>query len=403
MTRSNSWKWWVSALLLSATMINYMDRQTLANVSVRVTDALGLSQEQYGTLELGFGWAFAAGSFCFGILADMLAIRWLYPMILLGWSVAGILTGFVRSYEELLVCRTILGFFEAGHWPCALKTIQRVMTKQDRHFSNSLLQSGAAFGAIVTPPIILAIINLFGKDNPQVWSIPFIVVGIGGTIWIAGWFLLIGPNDLTGNPETKTRTSLMAMVMDKRIWVLLVIVITANITWQILRAWLPKYLQQGRKYSEETSLWFNSAFYIVADVGCILSGAIALRLTKRGISQHKSSIWVYLGCSCITASAIVLGVIPNGPILFALLLFIGAGSLGLFPCYYTFCQEVSDTHLGKVSGIVAGIGWMISSPVQKLYGKQIDATQSFELGMGLAGLAPILGLLALVILWRKQN
>ena len=59
------WQWWVSGLLLLATMLNYMDRQTLANLSVRITDELSLSQERYGDLELAFGWAFAAGSLVF--------------------------------------------------------------------------------------------------------------------------------------------------------------------------------------------------------------------------------------------------------------------------------------------------------------------------------------------------
>src|SRR4051794_16199665 len=64
----SSWKWWVTGLLLLATTINYMDRVTLANASVRITQELGLTDEQYGNLELGFGWAFAAGSLVFGFL-----------------------------------------------------------------------------------------------------------------------------------------------------------------------------------------------------------------------------------------------------------------------------------------------------------------------------------------------
>ena len=89
-----AWQWWVSRLLLLATMLNYMDRQTLANLSVRITDELSLSQERYGDLELAFGWAFAAGSLAFGILADKLPVRWLYPAVVIGWSAVGVLTGF---------------------------------------------------------------------------------------------------------------------------------------------------------------------------------------------------------------------------------------------------------------------------------------------------------------------
>ena len=46
--------------------------------------------------------------------------RVLYPLVLLGWSAMGFLTGLTYGYTAMLVCRGFLGFFEAGHWPCAL-------------------------------------------------------------------------------------------------------------------------------------------------------------------------------------------------------------------------------------------------------------------------------------------
>ena len=85
-SRPSSWKWWVCGLLLFATTINYMDRQTLANAAVRITGEFHLRQEQYGNLELAFGLAFAAGSLLFGFMADRISVRWLYPSILVLWS-----------------------------------------------------------------------------------------------------------------------------------------------------------------------------------------------------------------------------------------------------------------------------------------------------------------------------
>src|SRR5436190_11556612 len=112
--RSASWKWWITGLLLLATTINYMDRVTLSNASVRVTKELGLTDTQYGNLELAFGWAFAAGSLVFGFLADRVRVYLLYPTILAGWSLMGMITGWSHGYGGLLLCRTLLGFFEAG-------------------------------------------------------------------------------------------------------------------------------------------------------------------------------------------------------------------------------------------------------------------------------------------------
>jgi ACS family hexuronate transporter-like MFS transporter len=154
--RANSpnWKWMVCGLLLLASAINYMDRQTLANASVRISREFGLTQTQYGNVEAVFGYAFAAGSLVFGWLADRVSLRWLYAAVLALWSVAGFVTGLVRSYDELLWCRVLLGFFEAGHWPCAIRTTRMLLDERQRSMGNGLLQSGASLGAIVTPLIM---------------------------------------------------------------------------------------------------------------------------------------------------------------------------------------------------------------------------------------------------------
>ena len=47
-------------------------------------------------------------------------------------------------YRWLLLCRTMLGLFEAGHWPCALLTARQILTVKDRPLGNGILQSGAS-------------------------------------------------------------------------------------------------------------------------------------------------------------------------------------------------------------------------------------------------------------------
>jgi ACS family hexuronate transporter-like MFS transporter len=87
-SRGASWKWWVCGLLLFASAINYMDRQTLANAAVRITTQFHLNQEQYGNLEWAFGWAFAVGSVLSASWRS-LTVRWVYPVVLVLWSGVG--------------------------------------------------------------------------------------------------------------------------------------------------------------------------------------------------------------------------------------------------------------------------------------------------------------------------
>src|SRR4029078_6210670 len=98
-------KWTICGLLLLASAINYMDRQTLANAAVRITKEVHLTQVWYGNSEGVFAYAFAAGSVVFGWLADRFSVRWLYAVVLTMWSLAGLAAGFVHNEHELLLGR----------------------------------------------------------------------------------------------------------------------------------------------------------------------------------------------------------------------------------------------------------------------------------------------------------
>ena len=117
--RSASWKWTVCGLLLLASAINYMDRQTLANAAVRITKEFRLSQEQYGNIEAVFAYAFAAGSIVFGWLADRFSVRWLYAVVLTMWSLAGLAT-VGASFVLMLM---VLGNTQAALVPRAMTLV----------------------------------------------------------------------------------------------------------------------------------------------------------------------------------------------------------------------------------------------------------------------------------------
>ena len=401
--RPASWKWWITGLLLLATMINYMDRMTLANASVRITNELGLSEKDYGNLELTFGWGFAAGSLVFGFLADRMSVYFLYPIVLAAWSLMGMATGWSHGFSGLLVCRTLLGFFEAGHWPCAIKTTFVLLSEKDRTMGNSVLQSGASIGAIVTPQIM----KLMLTDQAGSWRTPFIVVGAVGLLWVAVWLACLRPRDLGRASVARSKTDLsdlMGILRSGRFWAVALLLVGAQIVWQIYRAWLPKFLQTGRGYGETAALDFNSLYFIATDVGCILAGVISLWLIRRrGISSHDARRTVYAGACMLTSLSIFIPWLGKGWPLLATLLLIGAGALALFPCYYSFTQELSSTHVGRLTGLLSLWVWAVTSPMQPLFGMLADRTKSYDIGLVIAGLAPWIGVFALRFLWRKND
>jgi ACS family hexuronate transporter-like MFS transporter len=114
--------------------------------------------------------------------------------------VMGFLTGFTTGFNNLWYCRGLLGFFEAGHWPCALVVTHAVLSRSDRAFGNSILQSGASIGAILTPIIVLAL-----AGDPTVadtWRPPFLIVGAVGILWVILWLATIPRDSLNIAPST---------------------------------------------------------------------------------------------------------------------------------------------------------------------------------------------------------
>jgi len=399
--RPASWKWIVCGLLLLASAINYMDRQTLANAATRITKEFSLAQEQYGNLEFAFGWAFAVGSIGFGVLADKIALRWLYPLVLLLWSGAGFATGHARDYGDLLWCRTLLGFFEAGHWPCAVKATQQLLAPRDRSMGNSVLQSGTSIGAIITPLIMASLLT------PELgsWRWAFQAVGLIGLFWIALWFAFIKKGDLDAPKPVAVAAAAGGTFWDaifsRKMLVILVVIALINTAWQLIRAWLPKFMIEGRGYAESETLYFNALFYIATDVGCIGAGLLTLWLARRKFSVVAARKFAFLLCASLSALTVLVVLLPKGWLLLGALLLVGAGALGVFPIYHAFTQDISAHHQGKVTGLGGVAAWALS-PAQKYYGKLIDHTGSFDLGLAIAGCLPLIAALVLWLFWRDD-
>ncbi len=398
--RSRLWTWWICALLLFASTINYMDRQTLSNAAPEIKAEFQLNNQLYGRLEFVFGLAFAVGCTAFGFIADAVNVRWLYPCVLLLWSAVGVGTGFARDYNDLLICRALLGFFEAGHWPCALKTTLRLLEPKDRTLGNSVLQSGTAIGAIITPQIM----KLMMTDDVGSWRPVFQIIGGIGIFWAIAWLLSIRSRDLALLDENSMGVNVQAGPFPwRRFGVLIVLVVLINLSWHFFRVWLPLFLTEEHGYSINDRFNINTLFNVFTDIGCLTAGAITTVLVHHNFSVHHSRVTVFAGCALLAALAGLFPWLPRGPLLLVVLMLIGAGLLGLFPCYYAFAQELSKQHPGKVMGMLGTIAWIAAAPAHEIFGKYLDESGSFSTGMAIAGVLPLGAAAVLWLFWGKDE
>jgi MFS transporter, ACS family, hexuronate transporter len=418
-----SWRWWVCGAMFLATLLNYMDRQALSQTATDLKERYAIGDARYGIVEGSFSIAFAVGSIVFGFIADRFGPRLIYPVVLLGWSVAGLITPLISDpkvtdylvtqddpnsgpYHWLLLCRTMLGLFEAGHWPCALITARQILTAKDRPLGNGILQSGASVGAVLIPPYVMALRHLgYG------WEVVFWTIGAIGLLWVPIWLALVRSGDLEdkATPEEAEEDVYVPPVppapfdwlMFLRMYITLFVVIVGLATsWQVLRAWLPKYLRESQGFSPDATDRIVMGYYIAAGLGCMVSGFPVRWLVARGMAIHSARLAGFAAFAAITLSAAMVPVVGGGWAGVCLLTMSATGIICLHPYYYSFTQELPTKHMGFLSGFLAAAGWGVVGFVQKELGAHIETTKSYDAGFVLVGVAPLFGLFALLTLWK---
>ena len=389
----------ICGLLLLASAINYLDRQTLASTSARVKSEFGLLNEQYGDVEAAFGYGFVVGSILFGFLADIVSIRWLYPAVLLAWSAATAGTAMATGYEDLLWLRLLLGTFEAGHWPCGVRVVRALTMARGRTMGNGLLQSGTSIGAVLAPLIMLSLLT------PQAgsWRPAFGIVGGIGMIWVVAWFATVRAGHLPPPKRAPSDVASWKLLLQRRMIIVLVVVCLINTAWQLFRAWLHLFLEEGRGYTEQQTLLFNSAWFVATDVGCLGVGVVVLWLCSKGWTVTRTRQIMFSACAGMCLTLIALPLLPKGALLLLVLLISGAGALGVFPLYHAFTQDISARHQGKITGAAGVTAWFLVPPTQKLFGRLVDTTGSYDAGLAAAACLPAVAALVLWAFWGVDS
>src|SRR5215469_7454543 len=107
-------RWWIAALLATATAINYLDRQNLPVAISEVQKSIPISNAQYSQLQFLFLLAYGCMYIVGGRLIDRLGVRWGYSLMILWWSAANSLHGLASSVAQLGAVRFALGLGEGG-------------------------------------------------------------------------------------------------------------------------------------------------------------------------------------------------------------------------------------------------------------------------------------------------
>lgn len=325
-------RWWVVGLVALATIINYIDRQTInvlwpEHIAPELfpdMDADG-HKEILGIISVVFIFSYAAGQAIFGKIFDWLGTRMGFVLSIGVWSLATAAHAFAKGVVSFSVFRAILGVAEAGNWPGATKANAEWFPTKERALAQGIFNSGAAIGGIISIPLIgfLALI----LD----WKLIFIIVGLVGLLWLVPWWFIVkGPPQshdwlsdeereyiLSGQkPEASSdvdeeeyNPSTGELLSRKESWGVIIASAAIDPIWWLFIIWIPTYFLEVHDFAIKdvaASAWLP---YVGAMVGAWVGGWLAGNRLNSGWSVDKTRKFVItLGCLIMLPALLALSV-----------------------------------------------------------------------------------------------
>ena len=366
------WKWGVVVMMLFATVINYLDRAALGNLSKYIMADFHLNEEGYGTLEEWFGYSYAVFLIVSGFLADRWSLRWLYAGALMIWSVAGCATGFVGTSLQLKLCRVVLGAGEAFNWPVAVGTVRRIMPRESQSFANGIFNSGMTIGAVLTPMLVLLMVD---KTTGEGWRSLFKIVGALGSLWVVFWLLNtrgVRAAEMTPTGTSTAPTAFVSVFKLRTFWITMAVGIGVNMAWHLYRVWLPRHLDRDLKFDGQQIQYLLMAYYLVADLGSITFGFLTRKVILSGRPVERARKIIVLAAALVCLMALPALFNPGRWVLIPLYCIVGAGIMGVFAMFYSFVQDIDPAHTSKCLGIIGATVWFITARLHPLIGRFAD-------------------------------
>src|SRR5580765_1830450 len=116
-------KWVVLGFAFLATVINYLDRQTLSVMAPILLEQFHISAQAYAEIIFAFMLAYTLMNGVSGRVLDRLGSKIGYGLTIFWWSAAEVLHAFSGGALSLGIFRFLLGLGEAGNYPAGVKLI----------------------------------------------------------------------------------------------------------------------------------------------------------------------------------------------------------------------------------------------------------------------------------------
>lgn len=182
--RATHARYLVAALLFIMVVVNYLDRANLSIAMPGLIKEFDLSTAQQGLLLSAFGWTYAAMQIPGGWIVDHVKPRVLYPICLILWSLSTGFMGIAGGFTTLIVCRLLMGVFEAPAYPINNRVVTGWFPDRERATAIGVYTAGQYIGLGILTPVLSWIMTDYG------WQELFFVTCVLGVIVALLWYTL---------------------------------------------------------------------------------------------------------------------------------------------------------------------------------------------------------------------
>jgi len=405
-------RWQICGLLFASTVINYVDRQTLALLAPYLKAQYHWTNTDYANLVIAFRAAYTIGMTLFGRWMDRMGTRRGLSLTVAFYSAISMLTSLARGFFSFAAFRFLLAGAESANWPAATKAVSEWFPKQERALATAVFDSGSSIGAAIAPFIVLEIYFRYG------WQAAFMVPGALGFLWILAWRRVYpaGARGEMGETETPAGTpdkpsgkaGWGKLLRLPQTWGAIVSKTFTDPVWFFVTDWFPIYLlAKGIELRNSlTAIWIP---FVAADAGSLFGGAASGYLIRRGwgLGAARKAVAVVGG---IGVMALVPTIFTTKLYAIASLFGVATFSFGMFTTIANVLpadlyHEDAVATVSGMSGTGAGLGTIIAFELIGHYSdmRRGAATHAFDPIVIVAGLIPFVGMMLVLALVRNTR
>lgn len=404
-------RWVICALLFTAVVINYVDRQMLGVLKPFMSDEMGWSETNYADIVFYFQAAYAVSYLLFGAFVDRVGAKIGYAAAFVIWQIAHIAHAGASTLQQFFLVRLLLGVGEGGNFPGGVKAVTEWFPKKERAFATGIFNAGANIGAVITPLVAPAIMLAYG------WRAAFIITGVIGMFWIVAWLVMYRSPEqekkvnaaelahIRQDPEdTDVKVGWFSVLPKRETWAYAIGKFLIDPVWWMLLFWLPDFFKKTFDLNVAMFGIVLAAVYLISDVGSVAGGWMSSKMMKSGRSLNASRKITMLVCALATLPYFFITQIHSLWLATVVVGLVAAAHQAFSANLYTLPGDVFPrSAVGSVIGIggmLGGIGGMIMA---KSVGQVLETTGGYEPIFAVCGCIYLLAVLVVHLLTPKME